>query len=111
MTNLKIEFPYSIGTYLVNEEQGKITNAQLREYIVGENGIFAILKFKKIVNQSFITRVSMDELLEFWNVDESKTKEESGKVYLKPIIKNEDKKRLFDEAREKYKSLNLKLDK
>lgn len=62
MENIKIGVPYAIGTYLDKIEDGKRHIDQVYEYIINQNGIFAILLLDVIENPRLSTRISIEEL-------------------------------------------------
>jgi len=71
MNNLKVIFPYPVGTCLDKIEDGKKHTDLVYEYIVTKDGVFAILLLDVNVNPRLSTRISVNELTEKWTLTQN----------------------------------------
>lgn len=67
MNNFNIEFPYPIGTYLSNEQDGITHIDQLREYIIDKKGISVVVMLDALTVPRLSTRIDMDYFLSNWS--------------------------------------------
>lgn len=66
MNDVDFKVPYSIGTYLVKEEDNRKHVDQVHEYIIGKDGISTILMLDVLENPRLSNKISIEDLLKNW---------------------------------------------
>ena len=66
MNDININLPYPIGTYLIKDEAGVIHIDQIYEYIIGREGISAILLLDALTDPRLSTKISINYLINDW---------------------------------------------
>lgn len=69
MENISFSVPYSIGTYLIRNEDCSEHLDQVGKYVVDEKGISVILMLDVETNPRLSTAISIDNLLQNWKED------------------------------------------
>ncbi len=83
-----IELPFSIGTYLITEDEMKHID-KVEKYVINQKGMFVVLTYDAISDPRTSQMISIEKLKESWKIvseDDPFFKQLKSKKYVKKII-------------------------